>query len=47
MASSDMPLTARPAVRFLDRATPPHIATLILIAGLSADVTVDTRSKPR
>jgi len=23
-------------VRFLDRATPPHIATLILMAGLSA-----------
>jgi len=36
MASPDMPLPARPAVRFLDRATPPHIATLILIAGLSA-----------
>jgi DHA1 family bicyclomycin/chloramphenicol resistance-like MFS transporter len=27
---------AAPVVRFLDRTTPPHIATLILIAGLSA-----------
>ncbi|MCU0906838.1 MAG: multidrug effflux MFS transporter [Rhodobacteraceae bacterium] len=36
MASPEIPLTARPAVRFLDRATPPHTATLILIAGLSA-----------
>jgi len=25
-----------PAVRFLDRTTPPHIATLILLAGISA-----------
>ena len=25
-----------PAVRFLDRTTPPHIMTLILIAGISA-----------
>jgi DHA1 family bicyclomycin/chloramphenicol resistance-like MFS transporter len=29
-------MTVRPQARFLDRATPPHIATLILIAGLSA-----------
>ncbi len=26
----------RPKIRFLDRTTPPHIATLILLAGLSA-----------
>ncbi len=30
------PLRAVPAIRFLDRSTPPHIATLILLAGLSA-----------
>lgn len=29
-------MTTRPVVRFLDRSTPPHIATLILIAGISA-----------
>ena len=29
-------MTDLPATRFLDRATPPHIATLILIAGLPA-----------
>lgn len=29
-------MTTVPAVRFLDRTTPPHVATLILIAGLSA-----------
>lgn len=29
-------MTAPPKVRFLDRTTPPHIITLILIAGLSA-----------
>ncbi|NNF70750.1 MAG: multidrug effflux MFS transporter [Rhodobacteraceae bacterium] len=29
-------MTSHPAVRFLDRSTPPHIATLILLAGLSA-----------
>jgi MFS transporter, DHA1 family, multidrug resistance protein len=29
-------MTALPAPRFLDRATPPHIATLILMAGLAA-----------
>ncbi len=30
------PMTDRPTIRFLDRTTPPHIATLILLAGLSA-----------
>ena len=30
------PMTTVPAVRFLDRTTPPHVSTLILIAGLSA-----------
>lgn len=29
-------MTMTPDVRFLDRATPPHIATLILMAGLAA-----------
>lgn len=29
-------MTSSPTVRFLDRATPPHISTLILIAGISA-----------
>lgn len=29
-------MTTVPAVRFLDRTTPPHVSTLILIAGLSA-----------
>lgn len=29
-------MTASPSVRFLDRRTPPHIATLILIAGVAA-----------
>ncbi len=29
-------MNTRPTVRFLDRTTPPHIATLILIAGVSA-----------
>jgi len=29
-------MNMEPRVRFLDRATPPHIATLILLAGLSA-----------
>ena len=29
-------MTALPAPRFLDRTTPPHIATLILLAGLAA-----------
>jgi len=29
-------MTTSPIVRFLDRNTPPHIATLILIAGISA-----------
>ncbi len=29
-------MTTRPIVRFLDRTTPPHITTLILIAGISA-----------
>ena len=29
-------MTDRPRVRFLDRATPPHIATLILLTGISA-----------
>jgi DHA1 family bicyclomycin/chloramphenicol resistance-like MFS transporter len=29
-------MTTAPIVRFLDRATPPHIITLILIAGISA-----------
>ena len=29
-------MSVRPTVRFLDRTTPPHIATLILMAGVSA-----------
>jgi len=29
-------MTSAPAVRFLDRTTPPHIVTLILLAGVSA-----------
>ncbi len=29
-------MTSRPAVRFLDRTTPPHIITLVLLAGLGA-----------
>ena len=29
-------MSALPTIRFLDRTTPPHIATLILIAGLAA-----------
>jgi len=29
-------MTPRPIIRFLDRATPPHIVTLTLVAGLSA-----------
>ncbi len=29
-------MTTRPAVRFLDRTTPPHILTLVLLTGLSA-----------
>lgn len=29
-------MTTRPEVRFLDRTTPPHILTLVLLAGLSA-----------
>jgi len=29
-------MTDLPASRFLDRATPPHIVTLILLAGISA-----------
>ncbi|MFZ5962746.1 multidrug effflux MFS transporter [Thalassococcus sp. BH17M4-6] len=29
-------MSAHPEVRFLDRTTPPHIATLILLAGMSA-----------
>jgi len=29
-------MTARPAIRFLDRTTPPHIVTLVLLAGLAA-----------
>lgn len=29
-------MTSKPEIRFLDRRTPPHIATLILIAGLAA-----------
>ena len=29
-------MTSHPAVRYLDRRTPPHISTLILVAGLSA-----------
>jgi DHA1 family bicyclomycin/chloramphenicol resistance-like MFS transporter len=31
-----MTATARPLVRFLDRATPPHIVTLVLVAGVPA-----------
>ena len=29
-------MTSAPAVRFLDRNTPPHVSTLMLIAGISA-----------
>ncbi|MCB2103871.1 MAG: MFS transporter, partial [Rhodobacteraceae bacterium] len=29
-------MQTRPTARFLDRGTPPHISTLILIAGISA-----------
>ena len=29
-------MSSKPVVRFLDRTTPPHIATLILLAGISA-----------
>lgn len=29
-------MTARPTVRFLDRTTPPHVLTLVLMAGLGA-----------
>ena len=29
-------MTTRPMVRFLDRTTPPHILTLVLITGISA-----------
>lgn len=29
-------MSEKPAVRFLDRSTPPHIATLILLAGMAA-----------
>ena len=29
-------MTSRPVVRFLDRTTPPHIVTLVLVAGLAA-----------
>src|SRR6056297_2496193 len=29
-------MTTRPMVRFLDRTTPPHILTLVLITGMSA-----------
>lgn len=29
-------MTTRPPVRFLDRSTPPHIVTLVLLAGLGA-----------
>jgi DHA1 family bicyclomycin/chloramphenicol resistance-like MFS transporter len=29
-------MTTAPSIRFLDRSTPPHIATLILLAGISA-----------
>ena len=29
-------MTARPSVRFLDRSTPPHIMTLVLMAGVGA-----------
>lgn len=29
-------MTSRPKVRFLDRRTPPHLLTLVLLAGLSA-----------
>jgi MFS transporter, DHA1 family, multidrug resistance protein len=36
MAIIDPAQPATPVVRFLDRTTPPHISTLILIAGLSA-----------
>ncbi|MEP1610949.1 MAG: multidrug effflux MFS transporter [Roseobacter sp.] len=33
-----MSMNKRPVVRFLDQTTPPHIATLILLAGMSAMV---------
>lgn len=41
MDKCDVPLyissmTALPAIRFLDRTTPPHIVTLVLITGMSA-----------
>lgn len=29
-------MTARPVIRFLDRTTPPHIVTLVLMAGIGA-----------
>ena len=29
-------MTTRPDIRFLDRSTPPHVSTLILLAGISA-----------
>ena len=32
------PMQNPPVIRFLDRSTPPHIATLILLAGMSATV---------
>ncbi len=31
-----MAMTTRPVVRFLDRTTPPHVVTLVLMAGLGA-----------
>ncbi len=37
MEALDPPAAAaRPAVRFLDRTTPPHVATLVLVTGLTA-----------
>jgi DHA1 family bicyclomycin/chloramphenicol resistance-like MFS transporter len=30
------PSPSVPVIRFLDRSTPPHVSTLILLAGLSA-----------
>jgi len=29
-------MTTPPTIRFLDRSTPPHIVTLIMMAGVSA-----------
>lgn len=36
VAGYSRPMTSRPTVRFLDRTTPPHIVTLVLMAGVGA-----------